>query len=174
MNIDLVILDMLQKIHVHILDQIMIFFTLIGNLGLVWIGLGMLLIVRKKTRVYGMILLISLAITAILGEGILKHLIRRERPFEIISGIKTLIKLPSSYSFPSGHTSSSFTAFGVFYFLNLKYKWWVFITAFLIAFSRMYLGVHYFTDILGGIILGTAVAYIVCLVYKKREKYINV
>ncbi len=156
-----------------VLNEVMIFFSSIGNLGIVWIVLALILIMRRKTRDYGIILLLALVITAILGEGVLKNIIKRNRPFIVLNDLKLLIPLPGSYSFPSGHTASSFTAFGVFYFLNLKYKWPVFFTAFLIAFSRIYLGVHYFSDIIGGVILGTGIAYIICSYYKKNSDRIK-
>ena len=151
----------------------MIFFSGIGNLGIVWIVLALVLVMRRKTRNYGIILLLALLITAILGEGILKNIIKRNRPFIVLNDLKLLIPPPGSYSFPSGHTASSFTAFGVFYFLKLRYRWPVFFIAFFIAFSRIYLGVHYFTDIIGGIILGMGVAYMVCSYYKKNSDRIN-
>lgn len=142
-------------------------------MGIVWIVLALVLVMRRKTRNYGIFLLLALLITAILGEGILKNIIKRNRPFVTLSDLKLLIPPPGSYSFPSGHTASSFTVFGVFYFLNLKYKWPVFFTALLIAFSRIYLGVHYFSDIIGGAILGLGVAYIICSYYKKNSDKIN-
>lgn len=167
------ITEVLQRIQVPWLNSIMIFFSGIGNLGMVWIILSLVLIMRRKTRNYGIILLLVLLLTAILGEGILKNLIRRNRPFVTLMNLKLLIPPPASYSFPSGHTASSFAAFGVFYFLNLKYKYLVFLTAFLIAFSRIYLGVHYFSDIVGGIILGFGISYLICNYYKKNSDKIN-
>jgi undecaprenyl-diphosphatase len=159
--------------HTPVLNGVMIFFSGIGNLGSVWIILALVMVMRRKTRNYGLILLIVLLLTAILGEGILKNLIKRNRPFMMLNSLKLLIPPPGSYSFPSGHTASSFSAFGVFYYLNLKYKYPVFFTAFLIAFSRIYLGVHYFTDIMGGVILGLSVSYAVCNYYKKNSDKIN-
>ena len=172
-SIDIAITEGLQRIQIPVLNQIMIFFSTIGNLGMVWIVLALILVMRRKTRNYGIILLLALLITAILGEGILKNIIKRNRPFTALHDLKLLVPPPGSYSFPSGHTASSFAAFGVFYFLNLKYKWPVFFTAFMIAFSRIYLGVHYFTDIMAGVILGMGVAYTVCSYYKKNSDKIN-
>ena len=164
-SIDIVIVEGLQRIQVPVVNQIMMFFSAIGNAGIVWIILALILVMRRKTRNYGIIILLVLLLTAILGEGILKNLIRRNRPFVTLMNLKLLIPPPASYSFPSGHTASSFAAFGVFYFLNLKYKYLVFLTAFLIAFSRIYLGVHYFSDIIGGIILGLGISYLICNFY---------
>jgi undecaprenyl-diphosphatase len=172
-GIDIAITEGLQRIQMPVLNEVMIFFSGIGNLGIVWIVLALILVMRRKTRNYGIILLLALLITVLLGEGMLKNIIKRNRPFIVLNDLKLLIPPPGSYSFPSGHTASSFTVFGVFYFLNLKYKWAVFFMVFLIAFSRIYLGVHYFTDIIGGIILGMSVAFIVCSYYKKitRNKF---
>ena len=172
-SIDIVIVEGLQRIQVPVVNQIMMFFSAIGNAGIVWIILALILVMRRKTRNYGIIILIALLITAILGEGVLKNIIKRNRPFVTLSNLKLLITPPASYSFPSGHTASSFAVFGVFYFLNMRYKWVVFLTAFLIAFSRMYLGVHYFSDIIGGVILGLGVSYVVCSYYKKNSDKIN-
>ena len=73
-GIDIAITEALQRIQVPVLNEIMIFFSSIGNLGIVWIVLALILVMRRKTRNYGIILLLALLITAILGEGILKIL----------------------------------------------------------------------------------------------------
>lgn len=169
LNFDMQIIDLVNKIQFPLLDKIMIFFTSLGNAGIIWIVIGIVLVLRKETRQLGVLLLTALFITAALGEGILKNLIKRERPFEIVNSLKLLIPAPISYSFPSGHTASSFTAFGVFYFMNFRYKWCVLILASLIAFSRIYLNVHWTTDIIGGILLGLTVSYITCKVFVERR-----
>ena len=115
-SIDIVIVEGLQRIQVPVVNQIMMFFSAIGNAGIVWIILALILVMRRKTRNYGIIILIALLITAILGEGVLKNIIKRNRPFVTLSNLKLLITPPASYSFPSGHTASSFAVFGVFYF----------------------------------------------------------
>ena len=74
----------------------MIFFSGIGNLGIVWIVLALVLVMRRKTRNYGIILLLALLITAILGEGILKNIIKRNRPFIVLNDLKLLIPPPGS------------------------------------------------------------------------------
>ena len=172
-SIDIAIVEGVQRMQIPVLNEIMIFFSSIGNAGIVWIVLALILVMRRKTRNYGIIILIALLVTAILGEGILKNIIKRDRPFVALKNLKLLIPPPGSYSFPSGHTASSFAVFGVFYFLNLRYKWLVFLVAFLIAFSRIYLEVHYFTDIIGGILLGLRVSYIICNYYKKNSEKIS-
>lgn len=80
-----------------------------------------------------------------------------------------IINHPISYSFPSGHTASSFTVLGIFLFGIKKYRVSCFILAFLIAFSRLYLGVHYFTDVLGGAVLGLVDAYLVYRLYLRKQ-----
>lgn len=172
-NIDILAIKLVNKIHFPILDKIMILVTKLGNAGIIWILTGIILISMKKTRKLGIIFLTALFITAVLGEGILKNVIKRERPFETIKGLTLLIKAPSSYSFPSGHTASSFTAFGVLYFMNSPYKWYSLILALFISISRIYLNVHYLTDIIGGALLGLAVAYMVCKFFKRKQGFID-
>ena len=169
---DAPLVEFIQRFQSASVNRIMIFFSEINNIGLIWIILSLILILKNETRHLGIIILLSLIVTSILGEGILKNIIKRPRPYISYDNIKLLIPPPSSYSFPSGHVSSSFAVFGVFYFLNLRYKWPIFIVAFLISFSRIYLGVHYLTDILGGIILGGGVYYIICnMKFLKNTKY---
>ena len=169
LSFDMQIIDLINKIQFPVLDKIMIFFTSLGNSGIIWIVIGIVLVLRKETRRLGILLLTALFITAVLGEGFLKNLIKRERPFETMNGLKLLIPAPTSYSFPSGHTASSFAAFGIFYFMNSKYKWYVLVLASFIAVSRIYLNVHNTTDIIGGVLLGLTVSYIICKVFIGRR-----
>lgn len=154
-QLDLSILIYIQDhIKNDILDPLMIMFTTIGDFGILWILTGTILIFTKKYRKEGFLTLAVLLVGAIIGDLALKHLFQRERPFVVLPSIPLLISAPQSYSFPSGHTLSSFAAAFVLIDRFYKYKILILFTAFCISFSRLYLFVHYPTDILVGAILG--------------------
>lgn len=161
------ILYAINKLHNPILDKIMIGITSLGNAGLIWIAIAIFLIFIKKTRKCGILMLISLVSGLILGNGILKNLIGRDRPCWLDPNIPLLIPNPLDYSFPSGHTLASFEAAVMIFLHNKKFGVISLILACLIAFSRMYLFVHFPTDILGGIILGTLISLAVYYGYEK-------
>ncbi|MBE6053866.1 MAG: phosphatase PAP2 family protein [Clostridium sartagoforme] len=160
-NLDISILNLIREIFSNsIMDKVMTFITRLGDSGFIWILIGFVLLAQKKYRKSGFVLLIALLITSIIGEGILKNIIQRPRAFITYPDISIIIKPPASYSFPSGHTSSSFAAAVVlgYYFKSWKYIFYIF--ASLIAFSRLYLFVHYPSDIVAGIILGVTCALV--------------
>jgi undecaprenyl-diphosphatase len=161
------ILYAINNLHNPILDKIMIGLTSLGDAGLIWIAIGIVLLFIKKTRKCGALMLISMALGLIIGNGILKNLIARERPCWLDPNIALLIPNPQDYSFPSGHTLASFEA-AIMIFLHNK-KWGIvsLVVAALIAFSRMYLFVHFPTDILGAIVLGTVISVLVYYGYEK-------
>ena len=161
------ILYAINNLHNPILDKIMIAITSLGNAGLIWIGIAVGLLFVKKTRKCGILMLISLALGLIIGNGFLKNIIARERPCWIDENIKLLIPRPDDYSFPSGHTLASFEAAVMIYLHNKKWGIISLILAVAIAFSRMYLFVHFPTDILAGMILGTGISLAVYYGHKK-------
>jgi undecaprenyl-diphosphatase len=138
------------------LDKLMPFITNLNNHGELWIGMSIVLMINKDIRVkrLGLSMLIAVAFGYLVGEAALKNIIGRERPIGDEFSHNFIVKIPTSFSFPSGHTTSSFAAFGVYLFSKAKYRYWILVLAVLMAFSRMYLHVHYPSDILGGIILG--------------------
>lgn len=148
-------LELLHSLHFPLLNYIMIFITSLGNGGLIWIVAALFLIFQNKNMLKreGFTIAVALIIFSVLGLLILKPIIARPRPF-IAQGVDILIKEPMGFSFPSGHTGSSFAAASVIYFYNKKRGLLALILATLIAFSRMYLFVHYPSDIVGGLILG--------------------
>lgn len=148
-------LELLQSLHFPLLNYIMIFITSLGNGGLIWIVAALFLIFQNKNMLKreGFTIAVALIIFSVLGLLILKPIIARPRPF-VAQGVDILIKEPMGFSFPSGHTGSSFAAASVIYFYNKKRGLLALILATLIAFSRMYLFVHYPSDIVGGLILG--------------------
>jgi undecaprenyl-diphosphatase len=151
---DSILLFIKNNMHSYIMDKVMITSTHLGNNGAIWIVIILLLMINKKYRKIGFIALGALILSAILGEGILKHLVQRTRPCVNIPAIDMLIKKPSSYSFPSGHSASAFAVAAVLANYFKKYKFVLFGLALLIAFSRLYLYVHYPTDVLTGVVLG--------------------
>lgn len=148
-------LELLQSLHFPLLNYVMIFITSLGNGGLIWIAAALFLIFQNKNMLKreGFTIAVALIIFSVLGLLILKPIIARPRPF-IAQGVDILIREPIGFSFPSGHTGSSFAAASVIYFYNKKRGLLALILATLIAFSRMYLFVHYPSDIVGGLILG--------------------
>ena len=154
MNWEIGFLMFLQAHQSSFMNSCMIFFTHLGNYGLIWISIGILLCIRPKYRRYGIALLIAIGSTALIGNFIIKPIAMRPRPCTDFPDIPLLISRPTSYSFPSSHSATSFAAVVVLWKLNKHFGLLAGIVAVLIAFSRMYLFVHYPTDILGGFLLG--------------------
>lgn len=168
-ELELSVLDALQSIHNNVLDKIMIFFTMLGEIGVLWILLGIVLLFFKKYRKNGWILLFSLLVGVLLANVLLKNIVARIRPYDVNTAVQLLIRPPSDWSFPSGHATASFAAAAALLYTDKRWGIAAYITAFLIAFSRMYLYVHYPTDILGGIAVGTVSAIIVIQVSKRTN-----
>lgn len=168
-DLDLQFLELLQNSFQSPLGvDLFRYITFLGDKGLIWILMALVLLATKKNRKVGILLIITLALTALLGEGMIKHIVQRPRPFIEYSHLKTVLESTSGYSFPSGHTASSFAAACILAANSKKYKILYYSLAFLIAFSRLYLMLHYPSDIIGGILLGIFCA--LC-VMKLRDKY---
>lgn len=136
------------------LNRIMVFVTTIGNHGIVWFLMAVPMLFFSNLRRTGISVILAMAVAFLCGEIIIKHIVKRNRPCKSIEKKEMLIKRPIDYSFPSGHSTSSFAVFTVV-LLNLPQICIpVFILACMIAFSRMYLQVHYPTDVACGIIIG--------------------
>ena len=164
-----ILLYIKANMHGPIMDKVMVISTYLGNGGMVWIMIIVLLIISKKYRRIGFMALAALMLSTILGEGILKHVVKRIRPSANIPAVNLLIAKPLSYSFPSGHTTSSFAVTGVLAKYFKKYALEFFSLAFLIAFSRLYLYLHYPTDVLGGIVLGLICSGIIIFLFDKVQ-----
>lgn len=150
------------------LDPIMKFITSLGNAGILWIALCILMIIFKKTRQTGIVSACSLAAAFTINNLIIKNVVARTRPYEAIEALNRIVSAQSDYSFPSGHTTASF-AVAVVMFMELPKKYGVpaLIMAFLIAFSRLYVGVHYPSDVIVGMITATIYAIIAVTIYRK-------
>ena len=147
--------------------------TFLGDGGWFWIALGILLLIPKKTRKAGFTALIALAIGAIITNLYLKNLVARTRPYDMVPGLIPLVKKLKDYSFPSGHTCASFASAAVYYRMYPGKKGIAaVILATLIGLSRLYVGVHYPTDVLTGGLLGwfSGVAACMLVIYLEKKK----
>ncbi len=138
------------------LDFLMPKLTALGNVGAVWLLAALLLLCSRRYRRYGAILLGALAAGALLGNLCLKPLVARARPCWL-EGAALLIGIPADYSFPSGHTLASVIGAVVLTAADRRFGWAAIPVAVLIAFSRLYLYVHFPSDVLAAAVLGAAV-----------------
>ena len=120
MNAELQFLTALQGLHTPARDAVMLFFTRLGNAGFVWIALAVLLLLFRRTRRAGCILALALVCDLVLCNFILKPLVHRVRPCDLLPEVTLLIPHPSDYSFPSGHTAASFTAVAALWLAGKK------------------------------------------------------
>jgi membrane-associated phospholipid phosphatase len=158
-----------EHVRQDFLSPVVKFITHLGDAGWCWILLAVILLIVKKTRKIGLVMAVSLLSSYVVNNLILKNLVARVRPYEAVDGLQRIIEAQSDFSFPSGHSASSFAAAVVIFMLcPRKYGVPALVLAFLIALSRLYVGVHYPTDVLTGVISGTVIAVIVCTVYKKK------
>lgn len=171
LNIDGSILLWIQEyIRNDFLTPLAEFITHLGDAGFIWIAIAAGCLLFHKTRKTGFMMTLSLLGSLLVNNMILKNLIARTRPYEVIDGLNRMIAAPSDFSFPSGHTGSSFAAAVVLFCMcPRKYGVPAMILAVLISLSRLYLGVHYPTDVLAGAVTGTLVALSVCRIFKNRD-----
>ncbi len=162
------------ELHNSYIDVIMIMLTKLWDFWFLWIFLTIFLIFQSKYRHIGYILLVWLTVDILLWEGILKHIFHRERPFQELSDITLLIPEPITSSFPSGHSSASWCFAIIFtYFFWKKSRWsvlYIWIFAIGITISRLYLQVHYLSDIFAGICIGIISAFIAILIHSYRSR----
>ena len=172
-HFDLPILDWIaENLWCPLLDAIMPWITLLGDAGIFWIAAAVVLLCIPKYRKAGLSMGIALLMGLVLCNLTLKPLVARIRPYDFVlehygRNITLLVSTPHDFSFPSGHTIASFEGAIALLLHNKKLGIPATVLACLIAFSRMYLYVHYPTDVIFSVILGTALAFLGSWLVKK-------
>lgn len=173
---ELQILHWFESLHNPVLDPIMYFFTMLGEIGIFWIllALAALTLLPKKYRKVGLTMAVALLLSVIMCNGVMKNVFARIRPFHADPSFESLYNIfagISDWSFPSGHTSASFAAaLGIFMWYK-KEGSWALVIASLISLSRLYLTVHYPSDVLVSLLLGSlygVLAYFTVRMLMKR------
>ncbi len=154
--LEFAVLQWAQSMHTPWLDAVMVFVTKTGDFGWIWLGAAAVCLCIRKTRRTGIAMLLALAFSLLVGNGILKPLIARVRPCDLPAweGLALLIPHPGGYSFPSGHAFSSFAAASAVFFHHRKAGIAALLWAAAVGVSRVYLAVHFPTDVLCGAVLG--------------------
>ena len=180
LTFDMKVYQFAEQLRGPVFDKIMVFFTHMGDGGYFWIALSVVLLLFKKTRKYGLAMAGALAAASLLNSIVLKSLFDRPRPYimdisnwQRVATDGWMYEMPfeslkeKSVSFPSGHTASSFAAaIGVFY-IDKKKGIVPLIVAALIGFSRIYIHVHYPSDVVGGVITGVVFGLLACVIIFK-------
>ena len=143
------------------LDAIMPRLTLLGDIGFIWILTGVVLLCTKKHRRTGILLLLGLLCGALVGNVVLKNLVARPRPCWLDESVQLLIATPKDFSFPSGHTLSSTIGATILTRADHRFGYAAIPLAVLLAFSRLYLYVHFPSDVFAGAVLGLVIGELV-------------
>lgn len=158
MNLDWSILHSIRALTAcPLLDLLMPRITALGNSGAVWIVAAGGLLCTRKYRRQGVLLLAGLAAGVLVGNVFLKHFVARARPCWLDPSVALLVPMPQDYSFPSGHTLSSFVGATILTLTDRRFGYAAIPLAVLIAFSRLYLYVHFPSDVLAGGALGICI-----------------
>lgn len=163
LNLDGGVLLWIQETFVNpYLTPFFIFITHLGDYGSIWIAVSLILLLFKRTRRVGILSLAALLGSYLVNNVVLKNLVGRIRPYDAVEGVRLLTERQMDFSFPSGHTGSSFASAVLLYLaLPGKSGFPALILAALIAFSRLYLGVHYPSDVLAAVLTGCLTAWAV-------------
>jgi len=182
-----VLLWIQETLRNDVLDPIVKFITHSGDHGYLWIGLLLILLCIPKTRRAALIGAATLLMTYIITNLCLKPWIARTRPYEVIEGLTRIIEKQSDRSFPSGHTANSMAVGVSLWIVSRKYEilgdkklyfpkkagWLVLIYSILIGLSRLYVGVHFPTDVLGGALIAILDSWIIFSAYQQIVKYFD-
>ncbi|MGE0461736.1 MAG: phosphatase PAP2 family protein [Vicinamibacterales bacterium] len=156
---DTTLFTLVNASHVPWLDDVMLLASSIGRAGFVWWVTGLIAMVIPRYRMAAWRLFIAVAMAYVLVDGVIKPVIGRDRPFEVVAGARLIDQRPVTSSFPSGHTAAAFAgalAAGRL-FPRARIAWWLLAGG--IALSRVYVGAHWPTDVLSGAALGLAVGW---------------
>lgn len=155
-SLDQRVLDNISRMHSPAMNMVMKTASRSANVGIIWWAVCLPFLINPNWRVTGFNFVISLCFAHVMGEGLIKHLVKRIRPCHGLDDEEQIINKPRFYSFPSGHTTASFSMLGVAVFrgLPLFVVLPIALVAALISFSRIYLRVHYLTDVIAGAVLG--------------------
>ena len=170
MEFEFLVLDFIyENIKNPFLDFLMPKITALGNGGIIWIVAALVLIAIPKYRKCGIALSAGLLACLVIGNLTLKPLVARVRPYEFVEGIKLLIATPTDFSFPSGHTLSSTVSAAVLTMGDKKFGYAAIPLATVIAFSRLYLYVHFLTDVLGGAVIGAVISTVIYFIFFRKK-----
>lgn len=161
----------LQGLRIPAADVFFTWFTRLGNAGLVWIVLSLVMVLFRRTRKTGMLALAAMLLGFVCCNLTIKPLVARIRPWLAVEGLRTLVAEHDPHSFPSGHTCAAFAAAGIWW-RGLPRKWGgvALVLAVLMGFSRLYVGVHFPSDVLTGALLGSLCAWAVWTAQKRISK----
>jgi len=154
------------------------FFSIITNVNNWYIAYVILLLISfikggKRGKIAAILVIILIVVTDQLGHKVIKEIFQRIRPCNALADAFVPLGCQGTFSFPSNHATNNFATAFFFYVLYPKLKWALFITASLVAISRVYLGLHYPSDIAGGAIIGSAFGYLFALGALQLEKYFS-
>lgn len=156
MPFEFTFLNGLQQLHTPVMDALAIFFNYAGEHGEIWIVFTVLLLLTRKNRRAGIAMALALVLYLVVGSGILKPLFARPRPCDLNPAITMLVPRPHGWSFPSGHTSSAFAASVALFRQKRQLGIAALVLSAFIGFTRLYLYVHFPTDVLAGAAVGVA------------------
>ena len=156
-----------QSIHSDILDGVFKFFTLLGEKGLFWIAVILLFLLFSKDKRIGITGILALVLDIVICNLILKNLVARDRPAWIDTSVPLLVERPDDFSFPSGHTAFSFAAAATIVQYRRGLGAGALVLASLVAVSRLYLFVHFPTDVIGGFLVGITCALLCGIIVKR-------
>lgn len=146
------------------------FITRLGDSGFIWIVLSVILLFPKKTRRAGILSIVALIGSLCITNFWLKNYVARVRPYEVINGLNCLVEKASDWSFPSGHSSAAFaSAVAIYKSRPKRLGVPCMILAFAIALSRLYVGIHYPTDVICGMLIGTLIGLIVFWLFGEKK-----
>lgn len=174
-NFEIPILDAIQSLRCGFLDAVLPIITAFADHGIGWIIVAVLLIIFPKTRKTGLMSGVALLIGLVVVNMTMKPLFARIRPYEVNEAIKALLLVEplADFSFPSGHTLASFEVATVLMMRDRKMGIPALVLAVIIAFSRLYLYVHYPTDVIVGVLLGILFGVLGVLIVDKAHKAIE-
>lgn len=150
------VISWFDGIHGSVLDQVMVAVSYSATSGLIWFVLGFLMTCSDRWRRCGVSVVVSVALAYVVVDVILKPLVCRERPFEVMD-LELIISAPDTWSFPSGHAASAFAGATAILLNNPRAGCVALVYAALVGVSRVYLCVHWPTDVIAGALTGIAI-----------------